>query len=193
MLFRSLSFNLEAGIPLGSFSLDPGLRYRRFTAAVVDADYIPQRQNPYVSTEETASALGLFVDFQYFRLPFFGASGLNLTTGLDVDNSTVTLKAATKSDDATVQASGVTASADSKLTVISLRLGAGVDLLFAKVFGVTAGLTVMVPMTEVGKKFSGSLTDADSSRVPADSGKDLQAALDHKKNSVAYEIGRAHV
>ena len=45
----------------------------------------------------------------------------------------------------------------------------------------------MLPLSEAGKKFSGSLADGESHGV-AEPGKDLQTQLGHKKNTVAYEI-----
>ncbi len=177
--------NLQVGIPLGAFSLNPGFRYRKFTPSVVDSDYIPQRENPYVSTEETASATGLWVDFQFYRMPFSGASSFWLSSGVDMDMSTVTLKA-TKEDDAAGGTSSEIAKADSKLTVISLRVGAATDIVFAKVFGVSIGTTIMIPLSETAK-FSGDITDGEA-RGHADPGDDLKQKLGHKKNSVAYEL-----
>lgn len=177
--------NLQVGIPLGAFSLNPGLRYRKFTPSVVDSDYIPQRENPYVSTEQTASATGVWVDFQFFRVPFSGASSFWIASGVDMDMSTVTLKA-TKKDDSGATPSSEIAKADSKLTVISLRVGAAADIVFAKVFGVSIGTTIMVPLSETAK-FSGDLSENES-RGQADAGDDLKESLGHKKNSAAYEL-----
>lgn len=177
--------NLQVGIPLGAFSLNPGFRYRKFTPSVVDSDYIPQRENPYVSTEQTASATGVWVDFQFFRIPFSGASSFWMSSGVDMDMSTVTLKA-TKKDDSGQTPSSEIAKADSKLTVISLRVGAAADIVFAKVFGVSIGTTIMVPLSETAK-FSGDLSEGEA-RGQADAGDDLKESLGHKKNSAAYEI-----
>lgn len=179
-------FQLQFGIPLGAFSLNPGFRYRQYTPSLIDADYIPNRENPYVSTEEKATATALILDFQYFRMPFSPMFALNLTSGLDIDQSTVTVKS-TKKDDSGGTPESELAKATSKLTVISLRLGAGMDLLFAKVFGGTIGPTLMVPLTETGKTFSGNLAD-DEARGQADPGEDLKKALGHQKNSLAYEL-----
>lgn len=182
--------NLQVGIPLGAFSLNPGLRYRKFTPSVVDSDYTPQRENPYASTEETASATGVWVDFQLFRVPFSGASSLWMSSGVDMDMSTVILKT-TKKDDSGATAESEIAKASSKLNVISLRVGAATDIVFAQVFGLSIGTTIMVPLSE-SAKFSGDLSDGEA-RGQAEPGDDLKKALGHKKNSVAYELSLGSV
>lgn len=179
-------FNLQFGIPMGSFSLNPGFRFRSFTPSLIDSDFIPQKENPYVSTEQKATALGLFFDFQYFRMPVLSASSFWLSSGLDIDNSTVTLTATKKDDSGTVPEEEV-ASATSKLNVASLRASAGFDLVFAKPFGAFFGLTLMAPLAEFGGTFSGDLGE-NQARGQADPGEDLKKSIAHKKNSVAYEV-----
>lgn len=178
-------FNFQVGIPLGAFSVNPGFRYRKFTPSVVDSDYVSQRADPYTSTDETASALGIWTDFQFYRMAFSGASSFWLSSGIDMDMSTVTLKT-TKKDDSGATAETEIAKAESKLSVLSLRLGAATDLVFTKVFGVSVGTTIMIPLSASGK-FSGDLADGEG-QGQADPGEDLKKALGHKKNTVAYEL-----
>lgn len=179
-------FNLQVGIPMGSFALIPGLRFRTYTPSLIDADYIPQKENPYVSTEEKASALGLWVDFQFFRMPMLSQSALWLASGIDVDSSTVTLTSTKKDDSGKIPQSEL-GKATSKLTVASLRFSSGFDFVFAKPFGAFFGLTMMVPLAEFGSAFSGSLGD-DEARGQADPGEDLKKSIGHTKNSLAYEV-----
>jgi hypothetical protein len=179
-----MGFGLQVGIPMGSFSLNPGFRYRSYTGSVVDADYVPQRENPYASVEQSATALGFWLDFQYYRMPMGSIMWLNMTSGLDADMSTVNVKAQKIDDDAGTESSIVDAT--SKLTVLSLRFGAGLDILFTKSFGMQAGLNLIVPVAEFGKAFSGSFAD-DEGRGLSDPGADLEAALAHKKGGVGID------
>ena len=100
--------------------------------------------------------------------------------------STVTVKS-TKKDDSGQTPTSTLAKATSKLTVLSLRLGADMDLVFAKVFGASIGTTIMIPLSEAGKTFSGHIDDAEA-RGQASPGEDLKTQLGHKKNSLAYEL-----
>jgi len=184
-----LSLTMQVAIPLGNFSIAPGVRYRSYKPSLIDADYILNRENPFVRTEMSATSFGLIVDFMYYRgarMP--GLIFADLTGGLDVDNSTVSLTA--KKEDDSGQASAVTGDvgkATSKLTVVSLRVGAGVEAMFLKLIGVRLGLNLMVPFLETGGTFSGEISDEES-RGQEDPGADLKKALDHKKSSMAIEI-----
>src|SRR5262249_3915242 len=60
--------NLEVAIPVKSFAVVPGVRYRTYTPTLIESDYNKGRLNPYVSTEQSASALGAWIDFQYQRI-----------------------------------------------------------------------------------------------------------------------------
>lgn len=179
-------FNLQVGIPLGTKSLNTGLRFRTFTPSLIDSDYIAQKENPYVRSEQKASAIGLWTEFQYLRIPMMTASSLWVASGLDIDMSTVTFTA-TKLDDSGATAETEIASADSKLTVASLRTTAGFDFVFAKPLGGFFGITLMIPLAEFGAAFKGNIAD-DEARGQADPGEDLKTQLGHKKNSVAYEV-----
>ncbi len=183
----SASFGVggEVAIPLGKFAVVPGVRYRTFTPSLIDSDYNKGKLNPYVSTEEKASALGVYVDFQVYRLNVTPIIGINLLAGLDMDMSTVELTA-TKKDDTPGAGAAEAASATSKLTVISLRLGANTDILALKIIGARLGFGLMIPLVGVGGTFSGKL--AESRGLASDAGEDLKKSLDHKKASFGAEI-----
>lgn len=181
-------FNFQVGIPLAGFSLNPGVRYRVYTPSVVDADYVRQRGNPYVSTEQKGSAYGVFVDFAFLHIPFIPQIAFNTSAGLDIDLSTVTIDAKKKTDDPTnfpIEGSDTITSLTSKLTVISLRLGTGLDFVFG-VFGGHFGLNVLLPVSESGS-VSGSFGDGEDRGVQ-DQKEDLKSALAHKKNGYAAEL-----
>lgn len=184
-----LSLTMQVAIPLGNFSIAPGVRYRSYKPSLIDADYILNRENPFVRTEMSATSFGLIVDFMYYRGALMpDLIFADLTGGLDVDNSTVSLTA--KKEDDSGQAAAATgdiAKATSKLTVVSLRVGAGVEAMVLKLIGVRLGLNLMVPLLETGATFSGEISDEES-RGQEDPGEDLKKALDHKKNSMAIEI-----
>lgn len=176
---------VEADIPLGKFALIPGLRYRTFTPSLIDSDYDKGRLNPYVSTEEKATALGVFFDFQYLRLTPAQIIGINLLAGLDVDMSTVTVKV-TKKDDSPGGVETPLAKATSKLNVISLRLGANTDILALKIMGARFGLGLMVPLFAAGGSFAGSVDEVRG--LESSASDDLKKAINHKKASVAAQI-----
>jgi len=180
-----VGFGLAIGIPVGPFSINPGLRYRKYTPSQVDYDYDPNKPNPYVRVEEQATSYGLYTDFQYFRTAMTPSLSLNLTVGGDIDMSTVTFKA-TKLDD-TNSSEVLISSATSKLSVFSLRFGGSFDYLFLKSFGVTAGLNFLLPLAQFGKGFSGKQA-TDQARGVADPDADLKSALAHDKNSIGYEL-----
>lgn len=181
-------FNFQVGIPLAGFSLNPGVRYRTYTPSVVDADYVKQRANPYVSTDQQGTAYGAFVDFAFLRIPFIPQIAFNTSAGLDVDMSTVTIDAKKETDDPTnspIEGSDTITSLTSKLTVISLRLGTGFDFVFG-VFGGHFGLNLLLPVSESGS-VSGSFGDGEDRGVE-DQKEDLKRALAHKKNGYAGEL-----
>lgn len=181
-------FNLQVGIPLAGFSLNPGVRYRVYTPSVIDSDYVRQRANPYVVTEQKGTAYGAFVDFAFLRIPFTEQIALNTSAGLDVDLSTVTINAKKKTDNATaspIEGSETVASMTSKLTVVSLRLGTGLDFVLG-VFGGHLGLNLLLPVSQSGS-VSGKFGDGEDRGI-ADPKQDLKNALAHKKNGYAAEL-----
>jgi hypothetical protein len=177
---------LQVGIPIGSFSLNPGFRFRSFNPSVVDADYVQKQENPYVRTEQTGSAIGFWTDFQYLRIPFTSSMGLGLVGGLDFDMSTVTMKT-TKKDDTGATPEADVVSATSKLTVVSLRLGATLDFMFVKVFGSALAFNIQVPLAETGRQLDASFEDGED-RGLEDAKKDFEKKLGHGKNTVGLEI-----
>ena len=178
-------FNLQVGIPIGRFSLNPGIRLRTFAQSVVDTDYLKNQPNPYVTTSQKASATGIYTDFGfvYSRLSSFMV--LNASAGLDIDNSSVDVTAKKKSDaaDAPVTGDDTIISAKSSLMVISLRVGGSLE--FVKMFGGRLALNLLLPVSASGS-ISGGVAE-DEKRGLADADGDFKNALGHTKNSLAYE------
>jgi hypothetical protein len=179
-------FALQVGIPVSHFSINPGVRYRSYNPSVVDADYVKKQENPYVSTEETANAIGFWTDFQYLRISFTPSIGLGLTGGLDFDMSTVTMKTE-KKDDTGATPEAEVASATSKLTVVSLRLGATLDFMFVKVFGSSLAINLQIPLAETGRKLDYAFEEGED-RGLEDPKDDFQKQLGHGKNTAGLEI-----
>lgn len=182
----ALGLSLSFSIPVSKFAIVPGLRYRSTASAEVLSDYVTDRRDPYVSSTVSTQNLGFFVDFQFLRTPLGGITFFNMASGLDLDSSTVTFKAF-KLDDTGATPKTELATATSKLTVISLRIAAGLDLLFGKGFSFSSGLTLLAPLAGVGAQFSGELADNEQKGVQ-DPGADLKKSLDHKKNTFGAEF-----
>jgi hypothetical protein len=182
-------FSLQVGIPVGSMSFNPGFRYRTYRPSLIDTDLTPGTLVPYITTEQSATALALFFDFQLLRIPFGSSFGMNLTSGLDYDMSTVTLKSTVKTEDG-AKSGDPFAKGTSKLNVVSLRAGAGFDLLFLKSFGAFFNLNLLIPLVELGKSFSGGF-EGDPAQAPKlanDPSDDMKAALGHKKNGLGIDV-----
>lgn len=180
-----IGFGLQASIAVGPISVIPGFRYRLYSPNNVDANYSIGRGNPYVSTTTSATAFGFFADGILFDKAIGKTSSIYAGTGLDVDMSTVTIKAE-KKDDTGANLEGSVATATSNLTVISLRAGGGYNLVPAKPFGISAGVNILLPLVELGKKFAGSLEENES-RGLAEPGADLREQLGHKKNGFGLD------
>lgn len=177
----------EVAIPVGKFAVVPGVRYRLFTPSSIDSDYEKGMLNPYITTEQKASSFGFYTDFQYLRFNPASFLAVNLLAGIDIDMTTVTLTATSKDERPT----GVTAeaaSATSKLSVASLRLGANTDIMMIKILGARVGFGVMLPLAAFGAKFSGKVTNTHGLSDDAAATADLKKSIDHKKAKYAAEI-----
>ena len=181
-----MAFGADATIPIGqSLGVVPGVRYRSYTGSSLETDYDPEQKQRFAAITQTMTAIGLWTDVQVMRIPFGASSGMTATGGLDFEMSTATLKA-TKNDDRDGSEAEL-ANVTSKLSVISLRLGAGFDAFFMGPAGATAGLNLLVPLAAMGASSTATTDDEFSSRS-ADDVADLTAALNHKKASFGVEL-----
>lgn len=176
---------IQAAFPVGGIAVVPGLRYRIFTPNRVDTDYTPNVLNPYVSSLTTATAMGFFTDIRYLNVPMGSMFGFFGTGGLDVEMSSLKFKA-TKKDDTGATPETTLASADSSITVLSLRTGAGLNFIPFKPFGASLGLNVIFPVAEFGKKFSGKV-EATETKGLQEPGDNLKAAIAHQKNKFGLD------
>lgn len=177
---------LSAGFQIGPGMLITGLRYRAADDLAIDSDYSPSDPNIYSSIKESSSSTGIFFDYAYMTMPL-GMFLMDLTAGLDVDMSAVSIDAEVIDEKGT-QPTTKLSKAESKLTVASLRVGANFDAMFMDMFGMNFGLNLLVPLSET-PKYSGEVTDAQATGLDAETqGKDLEKQLAHKKSSVGVEI-----
>ncbi len=176
---------LQVGFPIGPVALLPGFRYRMFVPSRVDTDYFPKKLNPFVSSLTTATTIGLFTDVRYLNIPMGTAFAMFATGGLDIEMSSLSFKS-TKKDDTGATAESPMASAESSVTVISLRAGGGFNLIPFRPFGASLGINLLLPVAEFGKKFSGSIEQTETKGI-VEPGNDLKAAIGHKKNKFGLD------
>ena len=131
------------------------------------------------------TAIGLWTDFQVLRIPFGSTTAMTASGGLDFEMSTA--KTVANLNDETDDSSAGLADSTSKLSVISLRLGTGVDAFFLGSVGVNIGVNLLVPLVALGKSITTSTEDPQSARSEDDIA-DFNAALNHKKASFGLDI-----
>ncbi len=159
-----------------------GLRYLQFpTVSTVQSNYDPANTSSYVERSFSGSALGLFGAYDLIRKGRF-----SLGAGLDVNQSTATMKAQAKNDTKTLDKTIF--SIKSVLTVVSLYIPVRYNLpLFDSSFTLGLGGDFLLPLFAMGTP---QVTEADSvngSKVP-DAIADAQGVLAHKKNSFGLAI-----
>lgn len=194
------SFGMQVKVPLGSsFGLLPGFRYRAKDAFLIDSNYdeptiIPEQdpdgvrqQKVFARIHQEESAVGMWLDFEYWRFDPMKDLEVFLTSGLDIDMSTLKMRAV-RLDDAGILVDAALADATSELTVVSARLGAGFDYLIYKSFGIHTGLNILVPFLEMGRKFDGDISDFNANYLSENADDDLGKQLGHKKASFGAEI-----
>ena len=175
----------QIGIPIGKSAINLGARMRTFSPpSSVDTDYTVGVQNPYANTAVSAKSFGGWMDFQLMHKAMTSNLFFNFLPGLDLDYSTVSVTATKKNDNGPDSGSIVTAT--SKLMVVSLRLGANIDVFFGKSFGLTIGGTALIPLAPLSPALTASFPTGED-RGLADPVTDLKTALGHKKNSLGLE------
>lgn len=182
--FNLIGLGLEYEMPVGAKSLAFGLRYRIFPASTATADFNATNGLLYYETKQSAKAIGLFFDY-YFMQSMLGKSTIfKLGSGLDIDQSTVSISIAAKTDDsakAPLPAGAADAtSATSKVGVVSLRIPASLMLFFDPI-GLNFDVVPMIPLVEFGSSISSS-----GSSDGLDDFK--KTNLKHKKSSIAADI-----
>ena len=182
-----IAFGFESTVPLGpSFGITPGFRYRAYTGSSLETDYDPaDKVNRYASIVQKMTALGFWTDLQLLRFPVGSSMAFAVNSGLDFEMSTATLEA--KKHDARTSSELDLATMTSKLSAVSLRLGAAFDAFFLGPAGATLGVTVLIPMIATGKSVSAKTEDEFTPRSEDDVA-DLTEALNHKKASFGAEM-----
>lgn len=188
-----IGFFAEGEFGIGErMALSIGLRYRYFRDFVPISDYnkeVTQRSR-FAEVEQKASALGLYSDFTFLDIPFSPSFFFRMSSGLDIDQSSVEINASQKNDEGTENVN--IASYKSSLTVLSLRLGMNLNFLIAGPLGVSFGINGLIPAAAFGKSASADVKDpqADSNFSGGSKGasKDLIDAVGHDKSSFGAEI-----
>jgi hypothetical protein len=188
-----------SGVPFGgflSFSLgafdthwmDFGLRYRNHKISGILTNYVNRGiyNSNYVTTSMDMTALGTYFDYGFWRYATPSNNfGFGLSSGLDIDMAKINL-------DAKRENSTDVAELESTLSLLSLRLGMVADIVAVQPFGITAGLNILVPVAEFGKKNAATVTSDSltTERIGNEDERanDLITSLNHQKNSFGLEV-----
>lgn len=185
-----INFGVE--FDLVALNVAIGLRpYRLYQPLEPEADYVRTANNPYFAGDLSATAQGIYFDYNIFH-PKAAGSGLRLGAGIDVDISTVKYEASEASDGSDVK--NPLYSITSQLTVISLRLPVGYDLNLGSM-GLNVGANILIPVAGDKPASTIDVKDPNKSRY-AGSEEEKEAAatadiiknLGHKKSSFAAEL-----
>ena len=178
-------FGAEFGFAAGGFKMGVGLRLRSFREFTVQSNYDSDSAN-FAEANTTATAYGLWYDFYFLDLSMAGGMVLfDIGVGLDIDMSTVILRAALKNDDTGSET--LIYDIKSSLNTISLRIPMPFALHFDPIALFVAPV-IMLPLSASGS-FSAAISDTQVSFLNGTTGEeDVKAQLGHKKNSFALEL-----
>ena len=180
-----LGIAADIGIPIGARGVSLGLRYQVFQTSLVQSNYDPTTFEPYVSTEVKAKAIGFWADFLAYRKQLSQRFALNVLSGIDFDSVAVSV-AATKLTDGQPETSSPLVTAEGKLSLISMRAGARVDIKLFSVVGVSLGATALIPVVSPTNTLNATFEDGEG-RDLEDPIIDLQTSLGLKKNAFGFE------
>lgn len=189
-LIRTLSLSFDY---LFTPTIGTGIKFRYKMATnpkpLIATNYSPleNRNNEYVETTTSHSGSGFYLNGLY-RMPLSSSSTLYFSGGIDFESALVSL-AAHKKDDNDVDMNLELFSAKAKMSVLSLRSDT-VYTYYLGSMGIDLGLGLLVPISEMGKGFSGSYLDSDenTAQLTTDPLTDLESAIGLKKNSFGLEI-----
>lgn len=176
-----LSFVFELEKPSWNTAL--GFRFRQYQEGIFSENYNSPADVYGVSGSISASSIGFYADYALFSF-----IGLDFAFGLDIDMNTLTLTA-TKTDDSKKTADVSLAEVSSSLTVISLRFPITYKLALGS-FGMHLGGSLLLPLSGAATG-TATINDTDhknslNSSITQD--QDLLSQIDHKKNSLAFEL-----
>lgn len=185
-----LGAKLGFAIPFGTSAINTGFRFQKFTDVIVQSDYIDGNADQYVETNQTGSSMGLWFDYNLMTMAIGSSSRIDFYSGLDIDMSTVNLKATHLSDNSTDTVSGEFATATSKLTVASLRVGSDFAFMFVPSFGANFGVDLLIPLAVISESFEASVSDSVAASQTPDlkQDEDLKDALGHTKAGFALGV-----
>ncbi len=176
----------EGRIGLSKAAIDLGLSYRKIAPATITSNYISGATTAdYLENVASLSAIRFWGDYvKYFAMS--KSVGIPMKVGLDFDMSTVSFVSSFKNDSKAPSSADFVA-ATSKINVISLRLGGGLDWTIFGPVGISVGGVLIIPVTQMGGSFAADNFDANYAKKPDTKVSDLQDAIAHKKGSFGFE------
>ncbi len=188
-LVRTLSFGFDyLFTPTFGAGLKIRLKLPTSPSPLVATNYSPleEKNNEYVETSTSHRGSGFFISGLY-KMVFSPSSMMYFSGGIDYESASLTLKAERK-DDNDPNMKLALFNAKAAISVLSLRS----DMIYTYYlgsFGIDLGLGLLIPITEMGKGFSGTYLDTDenTTQLTSDPLKDLERGIDLKKNSFGVE------
>ena len=154
-----------------------------------DAYYDSDSRNAAIVNED-ASILGLWADYYYLKIDR-GFYGITFGNGLEMNKSTIKLKATQTNDDSAAIENQL-ANGQSNMTLFALRTVGNVHT-YVWHMGVSAGMNLLIPLAGTST-FKGDVTSPHVSQIDGIDGnaskpqKDLQRSLSHKKSAFGLEL-----
>lgn len=181
-----VSLGLNAGYYFSNtMGIGLGLRMRLPYEFSVDDDF---SSDPTLWTQSETSFTGSSFNLVFiYIIDFNSSSFLKLNTGLDMESDTLEFKSVQLDDD-NVETKNIIASANGKLSIMSLRIDAIYSYLLFNSLSIDAGLGLILPLS-VSESFAAEVNTSLAGATPSeDAATDLQNALNFTKNSVGVEL-----
>ena len=194
-----LGFAGEIGIPLGNKALSLGGKFQAFQSTIFSSNYEVELTDPFVTTQTSGSAFGIWADFTFLRKNLSKKLALNIYSGLGFDQYSVTVKSSKLTEAAPTEDAGALLLADAtvegtpivtgsaKLGLISLRAGARMDFQLIKQAGLSVGSTAIIPLAAPMSSASVEVVDGEDMGI-ADPEGDFKTGLGLAKKSFALDV-----
>ncbi|MBP9707859.1 MAG: hypothetical protein KBD78_09445 [Oligoflexales bacterium] len=181
-----ISFGLNAGYYFNSnMGVGLGLRMRLPYEFSVDDDF---STDPTLWTRSETSFTGSSFNLVFtYIIDFSSTSFLKLNTGIDMESDTLEFKSI-QLDDESADTKNIIASANGKLSIMSLRIDAIYSYFLLDSLSIDAGLGILLPLS-VTESFAAEVNTTLAGATPSvDAATDLQKSLNFTKNSVGVEL-----
>jgi hypothetical protein len=193
-LWESKSTKSDAPVSLGlnagyyfsnNMGVGLGLRMRLPYEFSVDDDF---SSDTTLWTQSETSFTGSSFNLVFiYIIDFNSSSFLKFNTGLDMESDTLEFKSVQLDDDS-VDTKNIIASANGKLSIMSLRIDAIYSYQLFDSLNIDAGLGLILPLS-VTESFAAEVNTSLAGATPSeDAATDLQKSLNFTKNSVGVEL-----